>query len=147
MRRGLLAVLPLSAILMFAQNEPGGTDRDELQRLEQVWNAAHIRGDSEALGQLWADDLEVAVPKMAVMKKGELIQFVDSGRMTFQRYETSDLHFRIYSQSAVVTGRLQRKREINGRVVEDDWRFTKVYERSADAWRVVSFHASEAPAL
>jgi hypothetical protein len=113
--------------------------------LEHVWNAAHIRGDSETLSQLWADDLEVAVPKMPVMKKEELVKFVDSGRMKFQRYETSDLNFRIYGQSAVVTGRLQRKREVNGRAVEDDWRFTKVYERAA-GWRVVSFHASEAPA-
>ena len=146
MRRAFFAAFPLSVVLMFAQSKPGAVDRDELQRLEQVWNAAHMRGDSETLSRLWADDLEDAVPKMPVMKKGELIKFVDSGRMKFRRYETSDLNFRIYNQSAIVTGRLQRKREINGRVVEDDWRFTTVYERSADGWRVVSFHASEAPA-
>jgi ketosteroid isomerase-like protein len=133
-------------VLMFGQNTPRTPDRDELQRLEHVWNAAHVRGDSEALSRLWADDLEVAVPKMPVMKKEELIKFVDSGRMKFQRYEPSDLNFRIYAQSAVVTGRLQRKREINGRAMEDDWRFTKVYQRTADGWRVVSFHASEAQA-
>jgi ketosteroid isomerase-like protein len=132
--------------LMFAQNAPSTPDRDELQRLETVWNEAHIRGDSATLSRLWADDLEVAVPKMPVMRKGELIKFVDSGRMKFQRYETSDLNFRIYGQSAVVTGRVQRKREINGRPVEDDWRFTKVYQRTADGWRVVTFHASEGPA-
>jgi ketosteroid isomerase-like protein len=129
---------------MLGQNTSRTADRDELQRLEGVWNTAHMRGDSEALSRLWADDLEVAVPKMPVMKKEELIKFVESGRMKFQRYETSDLNFRIYDQSAIVTGRLQRKREINGRTVEDDWRFTKVFQRTADRWRVVSFHASEA---
>ena len=144
MRPRLVAACPLLVALMFAQSR-STADRDELQRLERDWNAAHLRGDSETLSRLWADDLEVAVPKMPVMKKAELIKFVDSGRMTFQRYETSELNFRIYSQSAVVTGRLQRKREINGRTVEDDWRFTKVYQRTAEGWRVVSFHASEAP--
>jgi hypothetical protein len=131
--------------LTFSQNVPGATDREELQRLEREWNTAHVRGESATLSRLWADDLEVAVPKMPVMKKAELIKFVDSGRMKFQRYETSDLNFRIYNQSAVVTGRMQRQREINGRTLEDDWRFTKVYQRFADGWRVVSFHASEAP--
>jgi ketosteroid isomerase-like protein len=130
---------------MFAQNTSGTNDREELQRLERVWNEAHIHGDSETLVRLWADDLEVVVPKMPMMKKAELIKLVASGRMKFQRYETSDLNFRIYSDSAVVTGRIQRKREINGRSVEDDWRFTKVYQRTADGWRVISFHASEAP--
>jgi len=81
--------------------------------------------DSDTLSRLWADDLEVAVPKLPVMKKGELIKLVDSGRMKLQRYETSDLNFRIYGQSAVVTGRLLRKREINGREIEDDWRFKR----------------------
>ena len=33
----------------------------------------------------------------------------------------------------------------NGRPVEDDWRFTKIYQRTAGGWRVVSFHTSEAP--
>ena len=145
MRPRFIAAFPLFVVLMFAQNVHSTADRDELQRLEHVWNDAHIRGDVDTLGRLWADDLEVAVPKMPVMKKAELIKFVDSGRMKFQRYETSELNFRIYGQSAVVTGRVQRKREINGRAVEDDWRFTKVYQHAADGWRVVSFHASEAP--
>lgn len=136
----------LAAVLMFAQNTPTTADREELRRLEGVWNDAHIRGDAETLSRLWADDLEVAVPRMPVMKKGELVKFVASGHMKFPRYETSDLNFRIYGQSAVVTGRVQRKREINGRAVEDDWRFTKVYQRTADGWQVVSFHASEVPA-
>ena len=146
MRPRLFAACPLAVVLMFAQSTPGNVDRAELQRLERIWNEAHIRGDSETLSRLWADDLEVAVPKMPVMKKSELIKFVASGRMKFQRYETSELNFRTYGQSSVVTGRLQRKREINGRTVEDDWRFTKVYQRTDDGWRVVSFHASEAPA-
>ena len=142
----LFAACLLAVALMCAQNTPSTADREELHRLERVWNEAHIRGDSETLSRLWADDLEVAVPKMPVMKKGELIKFVDSGRMKFQRYETSDLNFRTYGPSAVVTGRLQRKREINGRAVEDDWRFTKVYQRTDGRWRVVSVHASEASA-
>ena len=145
MRPRLVTAFPLFVALVFAQNKPSTADRDELQRLEREWNEAHIRGDAGTLSRLWADDLEVAVPKMPVMKKAELVKFVDSGRMKFQRYETSELNFRIYGQSAVVTGRLQRKREINGRAVEDDWRFTKVYQRVADSWQVVSFHASEAP--
>ena len=143
--RLIAAAWPLLVVLTFAQSSPSSADLDELQRLEREWNAAHISGDSETLSRLWADELEVAVPKMPVMKKAELVKFVNSGRMKFQRYETSELNFRIYGQSAVVTGRLQRKREINGRTMEDDWRFTKVYQRSADGWRVVSFHASEAP--
>jgi ketosteroid isomerase-like protein len=120
------------------------SDRSVIARLEKQWNDAHVSGDADALDRLWADDLEVAVPKMPVMKKGELIAFVQSGRMKFLAYNTSDVNIRIFHQTAIVTGRLQRKRTINGNEVNDDWRFTKIYIRGDNGWRVASFHASEA---
>ena len=119
-------------------------DRVELNRLEEVWNQAHLHGDAEALERLWADDLEVAVPEMPVFKKAELVEFVRSGRMRFQRYETSDINIRVYESSAVVTGRLRRSRVMGTREAADDWRFTKIYVRNGGHWRVVSFHASQA---
>lgn len=135
-------------ISLAAASSLGQSARDadvkELERLETVWNQAHEQGDSNALEALWADDLEVAVPKMPVMTKAEVLGFARSGRMKFLHYETSDLHIRVYRDAAVVTGRLQRTRTLNGAEVSDDWRFTKTYVREAGKWRVVSFHASEA---
>jgi len=118
-------------------------DRRELMHLEDVWNQAHLAGDAEELGHLWADDLEVAVPHMAVMTRTAALGFARSGRMKFLRYETSDLHIRVYGNAAVVTGHLLRTRTLNGNNVSDDWRFTKVYIREHRQWRVVSFHASD----
>ena len=85
-------------------------DTSELQRLERVWNEAHERGDADALEALWADDLEVAVPKMPVMQKADVVKIARSGRMKFLRYQTSDTRIRLYENAAVVTGRLQRTR-------------------------------------
>ncbi len=116
----------------------------ELQRLETVWNEAHEQGDADALEKLWADDIEVAVPKMPVMTKADALKFASSGRMKFLTYKTSEVHFRVYNNAAVVTGRLRRTRSMNGQEISDDWRFTKMYVRETGQWRVVSFHASEA---
>jgi len=65
-----------------------------------------------------------------------------SGRIKFDRYETSETKFRVYDATAIVTGRLRRTRVVAGATVDDDWRFTKVYLRRAGDWHVVSFHAS-----
>jgi hypothetical protein len=120
------------------------TDVRELERLEKVWNQAHERGDADSLEALWADDLEVAVPRMPVLTKADALKFARSGRMKFLSYRTSDIRVRIYENAAVVTGRLQRTRSINGQEISDDWRFTKTYVRDAQKWLVVAFHASEA---
>ena len=119
-------------------------DVKELEHLETVWNEAHERGDSNALEALWADGLEVVVPQMPVMTKADVLGFARSGRMKFLHYETSDLRVRVYGNAAVVTGRLQRTRSLNGNEISDDWRFTKLYVRQSGKWRVLSFHASEA---
>jgi len=138
----------LTIYLTFAGASIGQATRDsdvrELEKLETVWNEAHEHGNSNALDALWADDLEVAVPKMPVMTKAEALGFVRSGRMKFLRYATSNIHVRVYGDAAVVTGRLQRARVLNGQEVSDDWRFTKMYVRESHKWRVVAFHASEA---
>ena len=125
-------------------SNPRDADARELERLERVWNEAHERGDADVLEGLWSDDLEVDVPRMPVMNKADVLNFARSGRMKFVRYATSEIRIRIYGDTAVVSGRLQRTRQINGKELSDDWRFTKVYVRQAQQWRVVSFHASEA---
>lgn len=139
----LLSVALLLCARLIAQSTTE-TDTHELERLETVWNQAHEHGDADALEKLWADDMEVAVPKMPVMSKADVLKFARSGRMKFLHYQTSDIHVHVYGDAAVVTGRLQRTRTMNGQDVSDDWRFTKTYVRQAGQWRVVAFHASEA---
>ncbi len=118
-------------------------DQVELQRLEKVWNDAHLRGDTAALDDLWADELVVTVPKMQLMNKSQSLAIWRTGRMKFQRYETSDTAFRIYGEAAVVTGRLIRERTFGDKKIQEDWRFTKVYVHRQGKWRVVSWQASE----
>jgi ketosteroid isomerase-like protein len=117
-------------------------DVTTLARLETDWNAAHVRGDAAALAHLFADDVVVVVPAMRVMTKADAVGMFASGRMKFERYETSETKFRVYDAIAIVTGRLRRTRVVAGATVDDDWRFTKVYLRRAGRWQVVSFHAS-----
>jgi ketosteroid isomerase-like protein len=118
------------------------SETKELSRLESVWNDAHLRGDADALDTLWADDLTVAVPNMPVMTKQSAMGVARSGRIKFKRYETSDIRVRVYRDAAVVTGLLERTRNLNGRDIDDKWRFTKVYIKQAGKWQVVAWHAS-----
>jgi ketosteroid isomerase-like protein len=81
---------------------------------------------------------------MPVMTKTQALNFARSGHMKFLHYVTADVQIRVYGDAAVVSGHLRRTRSMNGKELSDDWRFTKVYIREAQRWRVVSSHASEA---
>jgi ketosteroid isomerase-like protein len=126
-----------------AQTSPSGTN--EFVDLEKIWNEAHLKGDASALENLWSDDLQVIVPKMARMTKSDVLGFARSGRMKFDHYTTSNINVRLFGDTAVVTGDMKRSRTLNGQAVDDNWQFTKVYVRKAGRWRVVIFQASEAP--
>jgi uncharacterized protein (TIGR02246 family) len=128
-----------------AQERSGATGDDAvatLTQLETTWNQAHLQLDPAPLSAIFADDATVVVPGMPPMTKDQALAFLRSGRMKFDRYETSDIHVRPYGDAAVVTGRLQRTRTINTQKVDDDWRFTKTYIRQGGTWKVVAFHAS-----
>jgi ketosteroid isomerase-like protein len=124
------------------QASQADADVATLTRLEIAWNDAHKRGDAKALADLFADDMEIIVPGMRAMTKADGLGVFASGGMKFDRYETSDTKIRVYDTTAVVTGRMHRTRTMGDRMLEDDWRFTKVYVRRANRWQVVSFHAS-----
>jgi Domain of unknown function (DUF4440) len=120
-------------------------DEATLLGLERVWNEAHLHDDVEALDRLWDDDLTVTVPAMDVLSKADALAMMRSGRMTFDRYESSDIRVLVEDGSARVTGRIRRRRSMGGRTMEDDWLFTKQYVRRGAGWRVTAFHASSAP--
>ena len=133
-------------VLILIQTSVGKADHaadvQELTRLEKVWNDAYVRADADALEQLCADDLVVTMTDMVVLNKQNSIAILRSGKVKFERYETSDLNIHVYDNAAVVTGRLQRTRSVQGREVTDEWRFTKVYIRRGRKWLVVAWHAS-----
>lgn len=137
----LLAAAVASAPPVQQANAPVA---DEVQRLEREWNDAHLRADGDAMDRLCADDLVVIVPGMKPMTKAESIGVLRSGRMKFERYETSEVEVHLYGDVAIALGRLRRTRSRNGTSAEDDWRFTKTYARRNGRWQVVVFHASPA---
>jgi ketosteroid isomerase-like protein len=142
-------MMPLTVVLLALTlvQAPAGDAKvvaaqDTLEELESEWNAAHVRGDAAVLDRLFADDVVVIVPGMRVMTKADAVGMFTSGRMKFDRYETSETKLRVDDEMAIVTGRLKRTRVVAGATANDDWRFTKVYIRRTDRWQVVSFHAS-----
>ena len=130
------------------QANPGASkdasDLNELYRLEEVWNQAHVKSDADALDALWADDLIVTIAAMPLLNKADALAMVRSNKMPFTKYETSDLRVKRLGASALVTGRLQRERTMGGKTITDNWRFTKVYAMHGGRWQVIAWHASPA---
>jgi len=73
-RRMLLGLVVCTVSLVSLAS--GDSTTATLEALESDWNQAHMRGDAASLERLWSDDLVVAVPKMPVMSKSDVLSFV-----------------------------------------------------------------------
>jgi ketosteroid isomerase-like protein len=144
----LLFVFCGAASRLFAQDPKPAQDTPEQQilLLETVWNEAHLHGDVDALDRLWAPDISVIVPEMQPFTKEQLLKMWRSMQVIFTSYATSNLRVHCDGSTAVVTGRLQRRRDFGGRTRSEDWLFTKTYAQVAGQWKVVAYHASATPA-
>lgn len=147
MRSGLRIVV-LAALLTGAFAIPAAqaeTDAAALQRLEAAWNEAHLGAKPASLATLWSEDLTLLVPKMDPMSKQEALAFWSRVPIHFSRYESRILSTRILGTTAITTGMLWRTRDFGGKVMADRWLFTKVYALQGKDWKVVAYHACDAP--
>ena len=92
----VLSILAVIFIQTSVAKPDDSVDVQELKRLEKVWNDAYVRADADALEQLCADDLVVTMTDMVVLNKRSSIAILRSGKVKFERYETSDLGTHVY---------------------------------------------------
>ena len=138
-----LAALSSTLLWLHPAKAAEGNVTNQIVQLEAEWNAAHVNNDATAVDKLCADDLTVGVPEMPPINKAGAVGAVRGGRLKFIRYETSETSIRVYNgNTAIVTGRLQRTRQMEDKLTTDDLRFTKVWVKQGDQWRVTAFHAS-----
>ena len=90
-------------------------------------------------------ELVMTLPGLKPLSKAEALQQTLFARARLQRYVTSELAVRVFKESAVVTGRVQRTRRVRDMGMYDDWYFTNVYLRRGGAWKVIAWHGSPAP--
>ena len=115
------------------------------ENFEGIWNRAHLQSDTSALDALWAADITIVVPGMAPLGKADALKMWQSVPVKFTLYESSGVSARVEGTVAVVIGKISRARVFGDRSAKEQWYFTKVYRLANSAWRVIAFHASNAP--
>jgi ketosteroid isomerase-like protein len=145
MNRRVRAILTLLFLGLFAAAAAAQVSVPfDWEKLEGVWNRAHLESDTAALDALWADDITIVVPGMAPLSKADSLKMWRTVPVKFTQYESDVVRARVEGTVAVVIGRISRTRTFGDRSAKEQWYFTKVYRLTNSAWRVIAFHASNA---
>ncbi len=110
-------IVPLAALPMFAQTKNRIASRGkgrisktavveaELKKLEREWFDAVVKGDVETLNRILADDFIALNDDGGFIDKARMTEMLQARLVKLDEIRTDEFKLRVYSDTAVVTGR------------------------------------------
>jgi ketosteroid isomerase-like protein len=138
--------LALTSIVMAQEQSTAGTQRSNIEQVIRQLDGeriqAQIGADAAALDRIYADDFIGVGPSGTVRTKKQVILDFTSGTLKFQSITTDEVQVRVYENTAVETGLSTMDGQDNGKPVPRSTRFTRVWVKQQDYWRLVANHYS-----
>ena len=135
-----VAAVALVAALVWPRGQAGA--EAEVLGVEQAWMAAYVHNDAEALDAILAPDYKLTDDAGNVVLKADDVARTRAGTMHYERYEPSDLHVRVWGDTAVITGRAEIRGTSADRPFATRFAFTDTLSRIDGRWRAVAAHVS-----
>lgn len=158
MKRRLLLTLALLALLSGrpAFAEPAATTvSSSASRAQWVakllaqadqWDKAIVRKDRAAIEANLADDFRQIDGQGSLESKQSFVDGLMAAELELQPYTVEDLDLRLYGDNtALLSGRTRMRGKYQGEPFETHYRYTDVYIRQGEAWKIVSIQISKIP--
>lgn len=116
--------------------------RKEIEALEQQWRQAILTNNVSQMDHLLADDYIGITSNGTVETKAQDLAQRRAGTVRITELDLSDMHIRIYEDTAVVTSKAQLQGTNGASDISGEYRYTRVYARRLGQWKIVSFEAS-----
>lgn len=143
----LLVTLLTTATFSKAQapaNNSGDATPPAIMQLENSFNDAMVKADTAALEKLLADEWFVNLDA-SLITKAQYLDWLKSNGGPYASIKDSDVNVAVHDNAIVVTGISTRapKQGQQATVV----RFTRIYARNADGWKLVAMHLTRSTGI
>ncbi len=153
--RFLLCLLLLPALMHL----PGATAQDDDQRhegqkrarreisaLEDQWKAATLAGDATAMDKLLSDDYVGISWTGQVNTKTMQLDRTRSKGVVISKMDVSDVKVKLIGPVAIVTSRAEVQGSNDGRPIDGEFRYTRIYQRRPSGiWQITNFESTRIP--
>ncbi|NOT75852.1 MAG: nuclear transport factor 2 family protein [Cyclobacteriaceae bacterium] len=137
----LIVILSLGIITAFAQTSQELSIL-ELSKRKFDWL---LNKQYDSLVKVLDDKVQYIHSNGWIQSKDEVVNDLKSGKLVYQKVEVKDSKVRLYSNSAIVTGLGRFEGVTNGTAFAMDLRYTEVYVKSGNLWKLASRHANKMP--
>jgi ketosteroid isomerase-like protein len=115
---------------------------DEILACEAELLHAQLTGDAAVLDRLLDDLLVFTTIDGTLASKSDDLSLHRSGRLRITRMDPSDRHMLHLGETSVVSVRMNAEAVMNGVPVTATLRYTRVWHKRSDGWRLVAGHMS-----
>lgn len=116
--------------------------RREIETLEQEWRQAVLTNNVAAMNNLLSDDYVGITSNGTVETKAQAVAQRRAGTVSITKLDLSDIHIRIYGDTAVVTSVADLVGSNGDSDISGKYRYTRVYALRHGSWKIVSFETS-----
>ena len=117
----------------------------EILDLEEARCRAMIAADATTLARLFDDDLVWTHASAHVDTKAAFLAKISGAAVRYVSMDRSDVEVRVAGTTAVSTGRVALNVVIAGEAMVLSNRYTDVWVRRADTWRMLAWQSTPAP--
>jgi ketosteroid isomerase-like protein len=114
----------------------------ELIKLENESNDAWVKHDVKAYSRLLAEDYLCTGPDGDIITKAQDLEELNSDENVYRSIIADDFRVRVYGDAAVVTFRLTAKKQVRGKEITGQERFTNTWIKRDGRWQCVATHYS-----
>ena len=111
--------------------------QEDLLTFEQGFTQAVAANDAAAIGRFVADDWVIVDADGSVIDRSRFISAIESGALTHESMESTDVEVRVHGDTAVVTGLTTSKGQFMGQGFVTRERATDVLARHNGRWLCV----------
>jgi ketosteroid isomerase-like protein len=111
--------------------------QEELLTFEEEFSRAVAANDAAAIGRFVADDWVIVDADGSVIDRSRFISVIESGALTHEAMESTDVEVRVHGDTAVVTGITTSEGQFMGQGFTTRERATDVLARLNGRWLCV----------
>jgi ketosteroid isomerase-like protein len=138
-----LVILSLPLFLTLAQeNRASNPTERTVLGLEQRWEDALTKSDTDALAGLYDDTLIYTHSNGKVDTKPSYISAIKSGATRYESMRRDDIKVTVYDKAAVVTCHWEVHVLAGGNKIDMDARYLHVYVQREDGWKLVAHEST-----
>jgi ketosteroid isomerase-like protein len=144
-RNTVFLVSMLTIFTCFSCSEPVRTEDAEQEVLaaHEKRRIATLEGDADAVASMMTDDLTFTHANAVVETKDQFVDALRSRRLQYKALTDEDRQVRVHGSTGVVSGTCHILVDASGTEIDIRVRFTELWVKEGDAWRMMLWHATE----